>query len=179
MFVSCLSIYRVIFIFIFFKINQTHTDLEAVLYTYLQTQRLHTRGDFVQDNKFHSDCKEAILEKKHQQIRTPRYKNSTREWSEELHVREDGSRCSLRVFGMNVHTLHTCTLYNISRIRWVIFLNLVLDFFWRDKMQRTKLESAVPIWNVCVYSACVFYTAIRRLKSGVSAAVKSFLHVWP
>lgn len=75
MFVSCLSIYRVIF---FFKKTQTHTDLEAVLYTYLQTQRLQTRGDFVQDNKFHSDCKEAILEKKHQQIPTPRYKNSTR-----------------------------------------------------------------------------------------------------
>lgn len=44
-------------------INQVNTDLEADLYTYLQTQLLHTRGDFVQDG-FIPNAKEPFWKKK-------------------------------------------------------------------------------------------------------------------
>lgn len=116
----------IIYFFFFFQNNpDAHRFGSRPLYIFTNPTSPHQRFC---PRRFHSKCKEAILEIKHRQILTPRYKNGTRELNEEqLFVHENVSCCLLRVVGMNLHTIHTCT-YTIcpemESFFFMVFLSL-------------------------------------------------------
>lgn len=167
----------IIYFFFFFQNNpDAHRFGSRPLYIFTNPTSPHQRFC---PRRFHSKCKEAILEIKHRQILTPRYKNGTRELNEEqLFVHENVSCCLLRVVGMNLHTIHTCT-YTICPEMESFFFMVFFEFAETNCRGQSWEQRSPPEMCVLVQPAFSTSVTLSPVIWWLSCRRKSLLFMWP